>query len=339
MEFILDVRIQCCEGFGILQREEGGHVCTQDFCSIVAVPAAILTRGDAVRAATRFCKLPTKGWSARHKLSNLFFCKSSSQLHLCTSNCAKHNAIFLDGQLTCRVSGRVLGTERVAAYITMYAPRQKSLSVDPYLYRRDGSGSVDFSRSSLLRVATNVVHTLLFSKQRQYFELDKIKQLKARAKKKVTYFLKLCRLQRRTICYTDLLRINAFAMASSRIFVGLTQTNETASRLETTHANRILELWQKLINNTEMEKYCDNMGFFSVFCVSVLYLQKIGLPLATVQVLQRDRFLERALPEASNLCHYKISKNAFTNCKNAIRGALRRVLEEKRLAPEIFVVI
>ena len=156
--------------------------------------------------------------------------------------------------------------------------------------------------------------------------------------KKILYYLKLCRLQGRTICYTDLLRINAFAMASSRIFVGLTQTNETARRLESTHANRISQLWNKLIKNTDMKKYAENMAFFSVFCVATLYLQKTGLPLATVQVLQRDRFLEHALPEASNLCHYKISKNAFTNCKNAIRGALRRVLEEKKLSPHIFVV-
>jgi hypothetical protein len=338
MDFLHEIRKQCCEGFGILQRDDSAHVCCQDFCNIVAVPAVILTRGDSVRAATRFSNLPAKGWSGKHKLSNLFFCKSSSKLHVCSSECAKENAIFLDGQLTCRISGRVLGTERVAAYITVYAQRQKSLSVDPYLYRRDGSGSVDFSRSSLLRVATNVVHTLLFSKQRKYFELDKLKKLKKTARKKISYYCKLCRLQNKPICYTDLLRINAFAMASSRVFVGLTQAKDTSRKLESVHANRILQLWQKLIKHTEMRKNAENMTFFSIFCVAVLYIQKTGLPLATVQVLQRDRFLEHALPEASNLCYYKISKNNFTNCKNAIRGALRRVLEEKKLSPQCFVV-
>tara|TARA_B110000908_G_scaffold116961_1_gene137076 strand:+ start:268 stop:1179 length:912 start_codon:yes stop_codon:yes gene_type:complete len=303
------------------------------------VPAVVLTRGDAVRAATRFSKLPTSGWSAKHKLSNLFFCKSSSQLHLCSSVCAKSNAIFLDGQLTCRISGRVLGTERVAAYITVYAQRQKSLSIDPYLFRRDGSGSVDFSRSSLLRVATNAVHTLLFSKQRQYFELSKLKLLKKLARKKIAYFLKLCKVQGRIVIYTDLLRINAFAMGRPRVFVGLTPSQETARALESVHAHRILQIWNKLTKHTEMSKFSENVPYFATFCISVLYLQKTGLAAATVQILQRDRFLEHALPEASNLCYYGIVKNAFTNCKNAIRAALRTVVEEGQLSPQMFVVL
>lgn len=338
MNFLQDIRTQCCEGFGILARENESHICCQDFCCITAVPAVILTRGDFVKAATRFYTGSTKGWSAKNKLSNLFFCKSSSLLHLCSSECAKSTAIFLDGQLTCRISGRILGTERVAAFLTVYAPRQKSLALDPYLYRRDESGSVDFSRSSLLRVATNVVHTLLFSKQRQYFELNKIKKLRTTARKKINYFVKLCRLQKKSICFLDLLRINAFAMAASRVFVGLTQTTETARRLESTHASRVVQLWLILLKHTEISKYRENMKFFKTFCVAVLYLQKIGIPLATVQVLRKDHFLEHALPEASNLCYYKISKNDFTNSKNHIRLALRRALEEGKLSPQLFVV-
>lgn len=339
-KFLEEIRKQCCSSMDVIpQSEHIEHVCSQHVCSIIMVPATILTRGSKTHGCSRFCKeQPHEGsWTPRYKLSNLYFCKMSTALHICTLNCVKTNQINVDGQQMCRISGRIYGQEMVAPLVTQYAKKNKHLYLDPYKLIRT-SGGLNLSSSGFFNQAINVVHLLLFSRHRMYAEKNKLIKMKANARKKVLYYIKLSRQHKKQIVYTDLIRIYVYFMKLRHIYRGLVPSDSKRAYFETKYANRCIQLWNTLCKHSSIWKHKHHVKYFRVFVASVLYLMKSGLPMNSVQIIPRDKHLESSLPEANQLDYYNVPKNAFTCVKNDIQRAIRNIIEAKKISPHAIVL-
>jgi len=341
--FISEIRKQCCRGLDVLAREDvGDHACSQHTCTIISVPTNLYVRRGAMHACSPYCKQAPRhaesGWHPKFKLSTIYFCKNSTQIHVCSLNCLKTNPYVVGGLQMCRISGRIYGSELVSPLITQYSKKSKHMYMDPYKLLRNGSSTIDCATSRFFIQAVKVVNLLLFSRHRMYAEKNKLLKMKLNARKKVLYYVKLSRQHRKRIIYTDLIRIYLYFMNVRHIYRGLVPEPIIRKKLERKYADRCIELWNILCKHSFMKKNQNVMKYFQVFVVSCLYLMKSGLPMNSVQIIPKDPHLESSLPEANQLDFYNIPKNTFTSIKNDIQLAIRTIIEEKKISPHVLVL-
>lgn len=338
--FLDEIRQQCCTALDVIARPiDATHICSQHFCSIVNIPVHILTNRGKRHACSQYCqKRPHTAWRAAFKLSNLYFCKKSTAIHICTLNCVQTNPYTVDGLHMCRISGRIYGTEMIAPLVTQYAGKNKHMYIDPYKLLRSRDG-LNLNKSGFYNQAINVVNLLLFSRHRMYAEKNKLAKMKVYARKKVMYYVKLSRQRRKLIVYTDLIRIYVYFMNLRHIYRGLLPNDEKRAYLEEKYAKRCIRLWQILCTHSNVvAKHRHHVKYFRVFVAGVLYLMKTGLPMNSVQIIPRDKHLENSLPEANQLDYYNVPKNSFTCVKNDIQLAIRTIIEAKKISPHVLVL-
>ena len=339
--FIREIRTQCCKAHTKILRDDD-HMCSQNTCTILHIPAAVYVHKAKLHGCSKHCPkfphAPSTNYKAVHKLSNIFFCLNSSQLHVCTPKCRLHHLHTVDGQHMCRISGRIFAQELVMPLVIQYSKRAKHMYMDPYRLIRNKEMQIELQNNTLSSQSINVIHLLLFSKHRMYAEKNKLIKLRLFAKNKVLYYMKLCKLAQTPPILTDMIRIHVFFMNTRRIYKGLMPTECVQKQLKYKYSRRCQTLWKALCKYSFIKQHLHNMKYFHIFVASSLYIMKSGLPMNNVQIIPRDNYLESSLPEANQLDFYSIPKHSFTSVKNDIQRAIRNIIKERKISPHILAL-
>ena len=99
------------------------------------------------------------------------------------------------------------------------------------------------------------------------------------------------------------------------------------------YANQLIGYWKTVLFRTSLGKEMPSLFQFKAFAPACLYIMKLGLCMHGVYIIDHDRSLEAALPEANSLDTYGFSKPAFTQSKNNVLRAVREMIEVRKETP------
>lgn len=316
-------------------------MCSQQTCPMVHVPVFILRMGNRCHACSIFCPHHDTHCKMHRppvgKISTLYFCRRSGNVHWCSAKCIKETNCDVDAAEICRVSGLVYAQQHVSCF-GAHAARRRTRHIyrDPYSKHRAQNTRLSMTMrhgQSAYRCQTlNIIRTLLFSKRRRRAEVRKKHALVSEARKRVYAYYKLCKRHRRRIVYTDMICIYMHAFKTKHIFRGLFPSKTQQSTLENRYMERCVKMWNILKNMTSFHQEKMDMSFH-VFVASFLYIMKKGLPMNCVQIIPKDLYLETALPEANTLDTYGVDKRQFTTIKNNIQKSIREAIASKTVNP------
>jgi len=340
MSGVLEVQQQCCAAKRIIACDDE-HQCSRHDCNIERVAVTVLKHAAAYHFCTIHCPLRPHDASsvAVGKMSNVFFCTDSGQVHRCSKACIQGETEEIErGVRLCCVSGIVYGQEEVSLYKTQRSFRNVRLYCDPYSKHRGSSkqlSSVPQFESALRFQAMEVVRLLLFSNRRAYAERRKTLLSIAAAQKRLSSHTKQCHSVHQPVVFTHLVCI---ALHCGRKTHWKRPSASARSRIEQKCSDVVVNVWTVLRKHTVLRDRAHFGRMLPTLVASILYLMKSGLPMNNVQIIPKMFFLEAALPEANTLHAYGIARGQFTSIKNDIRNAIREAIHCKRLNPRALAV-
>ena len=294
------------------------HVCTVH-CCVDNPYASIVKRGGMDKVLWEWDSTQLGDVLVR-RINNMYVCKSSKKVHLCTVNCP-HKIMNDEHCLICPISGIQWNndTERTRSWknTAKCLPTITTIKSDPNRNCRDVNGSVIAGSQNLTMQACKLeVHTLLnamlFSQIRKQSEFAKYIEGSSMGQKRINKYSKHCQ-------YSGI-PVNVSTMCTLYINTVFKQPNffRTQNCIDhnilSQYTYTLVSYWKVLLGNIS----------FTQFIPSCMYLMRRGVRVDGVYVIAQCPPLDHALPEASTLDLYGIHKAQFTHTKNLILKVIRK---------------
>lgn len=314
------------------------HICHSQSCTMRHLPVEIHLLNSRFYIVCKFIK-PVPGLHPKNtlhkKLNSIFCCQSTGKIHYCHANCSGEK-ILCESIETCCITGMQFSSEQVRTY--GIANRvQTSMTADksdPLKYSRESNGTL--SKTSGVHnmkieqcklIAKNILHSFLFSVQRQNSELHKITELRRDAEKLVNKYKRHAEKSGRPKSYISMITIylNQMKKRPSKLRL-LQKTQREQDILIADYTKELIGTWKMLLYKTEQGKTSPSQFNFKIFVPACLYIMKNGMSINGQVIIRRSQFLSTCLPETNTLDVYSISKTPFTASKNNIMAAIRETI-------------
>lgn len=311
-----------------IQRKLGGtpHICT-DKCITRSLRVHIHEKdGEHIRWAGN-----NKPWmnksTFKRALQYVFVCQSSRTVHHCTRNCNLEPIPNNDHTLVCPVSGVQWDNEtevvRSWKLTSKCVPCIVSDKRDPNMFSRDDDGNVssvtlNIKDESCKRTVHKILQLLVCSQRRKVHELEKFRIGRQNALKQINRYTKYAKKKGFMNACTAM---NIYTSECFRRpnFLRIMHLYEPHLEEYTAHLYPIIMRFWKLM-------FKPRVFTFDVFVPAMLYIMQRGICVNTVEVIEPYPVLEIILPDANVLDEFNIVKSTFTQTKNAIRAAVRNML-------------
>lgn len=321
-----------------------GHVCNFKTCKIDNLKIEIHRNGDVYGIRAPYVKTPT--WITSETLVDtiysIYLCRNSGKIHYCHVNCDGDRITNAENCQVCCVSGIQYQSEAARSWkvesrcvASVVANKQ-----DPYMYSREQDGSVRLSgvhnmkTKQCLMIARETIHTLLFSQDRIRNERRKIDDVRKEADKLVNRYKRYTERHKQPLIYMNMITIYVAHIKKKPSHAHLIYKSKTEQDvLINKYASQLIGYWKTVLFRTSLGKEMPSLFQFKSFAPACLYIMKLGLCMHGVYIIEHDRYLDAALPEANSLDVYGISKPAFTQSKNNVLRAVREIIEARKETP------
>jgi hypothetical protein len=297
----------------------GDHVCTVNCC--IDNPFAIIVKRNAVEKVLWEWDKPNTGDVLVRRINNIYVCKSSKNVHLCTSDCP-NKIMNKEHCLICPISGIQWNndTERTRSWknTAKCLPTIITIKSDPNKFCRDVNGSVISGSQNLTMQACKLeveklLDLMLFSQIRKQSEFSKYIEGSSMGHKRINKYTKHCQYLNVPVNVSTMCTLYVNTVFKQPNFFRIQKEIENDA-VRTQYTNILVAYWKTLLRCT----------MFDLFIPSCLYLMRSGVCVDGVYVIEQCSQLERVLPEASTLDLYGIQKAQFTHTKNLILKEIRQ---------------
>jgi|TARA_B110001452_G_scaffold266780_1_gene274574 hypothetical protein len=295
------------------------HTCTETCC--IDNPSAVIVKRNGYNKVLWEWNKPMVGDTFVQRVNNIYVCKSSRKVHLCTSACP-HKIMNDEHCLICPISGMQWNndTERTRSWknTAKCLPTITTIKSDPNKFCRDINGSVISGSQNLTMQACklevdNLLKLMLFSQIRKQSEFSKYIDGRNTGHKRINKYAKHCQLLGKPVNISTMCTLYVNTVFKQPNFFRTQQTIDTSS-IYTQYTNILIAYWKVLLINHS----------FKLFIPSCLYLMRSGVCVDGIYVIDQCVHLENILPEASTLDLYGIHKAQFTHTKNLILKEIRQ---------------
>lgn len=295
------------------------HVCTEE-CSIDNPNAMLVCRNGVNKVLWEWDRPRVRDVLVR-RINNIYVCKSSKRVHLCTSDCP-NKIMNKEHCLICPISGIQWNndTERTRSWrnTAKCLPTIVTIKSDPNKFCRDNNGTVISGSQNLTIQACkieveNLMNLMLFSQIRKQSEFSKYLEGKNTGHKRINKYAKHCQYNEAPINVSTMCTLYVNTVFKQSNFFRVQHALDK-SEVYTQYTSMLVAYWKVLLKNLA----------FSLFVPSCLYLMRSGVCVDGVYVIKQCVQLERILPEASTLDLYGIQKAQFTHTKNLILKEIRQ---------------
>ena len=279
---------------------------------------------EKVHLCTKWCNLHPKWCNDKNlvtTVNDMYINNKTKCYHICSENC-NGKKIFSDGVCTCTISGlRYTNTSWVNSYRSNHE------------YHRTSNTTVRVEQEHLQTISAHTISRLLFSNKRKEWEIKRQYDTLKEIKKKWVKYQRHCEKKNIVVdaMYMIHLALHVKKRKSNRIYN--IPDEETQKIIIDFYTTRVSVIWQKLKNLTNFSQIGKKTTNNESFITAVLYIMRKGLTMNDVTIINKDLFLETALPEANALDQWDIAKTHFTSCKNMIYASLRDALTIHYISP------
>lgn len=295
------------------------HICTER-CSIDNPSAIIVKRNGFNKVLWEWDK-PMAEDVFVQRINNIYVCKTSKKVHLCTSTCP-HKIMNKEHCLICPISGMQWNndTERTRSWknTAKCLPTITTIKSDPNKFCRDVNGSVISGSQNLTMQACKIevealLQMMLFSQIRKQSEFSKYLEGRNTGHKRINKYAKHCQFLKAPVNVSTMCTLYVNTVFKHPNFFRVQQEIDTISICKQ-YTHTLVAYWKVLLKNQ-----C-----FKLFIPSCLYLMRSGVCVDGVYVIDQCVQLDKILPEASTLDLYGIQKAQFTHTKNLILKEIRQ---------------
>lgn len=317
------------------------HTCNCKVCDIENVIGWMYKDPNEGKIKVCYEKPTTK---KRKKITNLYICKQTGQVHWCHSQCNGQRATSVDQGCVCTISGIRYESERADTWIPQYritATAQEHR--DPHAIRMSegeysAQSAASYRSQQHIGYANTTIKLLVFSKRRLYAEQRKYFEQRQAAEKLVSKYAKSCERQRQPVKFTNMVTLYINQIQRRRVFHGLLPKKNKLETIVKAYSQRVCIFWNIIIQKTPMGKSSSSLFSFKSFVAAALYIMKRGMYCSGLEIIPKDYYLESVLPEANTLDHYDVNKPTFTQAKNNIMRAIREAIETYRINPKTLLM-
>lgn len=301
-----------------LMKCKSDHVCTVH-CAVDNPYASIVKRGGVDKVLWEWDSTQPGDVFVRG-INNIYVCKASRQVHLCTVDCP-HKIMNNEHCLICPISGIQWNndTERTRSWknTAKCLPTIATIKSDPNKNCRDVNGSVIAGSQNLTMQACklevrNLLHMMLFSQIRKQSEFAKYLEGSSTGQKRVNKYAKHCQHSGVPINICTMYTLYVNTVFKQRNFF---RTQHSIDHdILTQYTDMLVSYWKVFMAHLP----------FLQFIPSCMYLMRSGVRVDGVYVIEQCPPLDNVLPEASTLDLYGIQKAQFTHIKNLILKEIRK---------------
>jgi hypothetical protein len=318
------------------------HVCNSKICNIENLLIEIHTDGERHGIRCKYVK-PEK-WITDEtfvkRVYSIYLCKNTGKIHHCHSQCDGGRITNHDNCQVCLISGVQYESETVRSWqiSSRCVPTVIQDKRDPLMFSRseDGrlrkSGVHNIKITQCVNITKDVLKRLLFSQKRIKYEKHKYNESKRESEKNVNKYRRHCERSNKPKCYLHVMTIYISHMQSKPMFTHLIRKTPVEQEiLILKYTKLVISYWKMFIDKTTAK----NTSFsFRLFVPACLYIMRVGLAMSGVQIIEKSRYLESALPDANGLHLYEISKPSLTHGQKQILKAIRETVEKQICNPK-----
>ena len=276
--------------------------------------------------------------------SDLYVCRGTGALHVCSDSCDGARVINADGESICAISGIAYGGAPSSGWRAQATGLKVSKyeRADPLRFQRRYDGSLRAetdaplggAQENQVHMAQGIIHELLYSERRLLAEQRKNLELHQESEKLVNKYRRNCDRSRRPKVFMDMVILYTNRMKRKHRYHGLIPKHIDRHASTSALTRVCVNLWNAILRTTPLGRASPNLFPLRDFVPAALYIMKQGLPMADVEIVEKNFYLEATLPEANTLDFYRINKPMFTQMKNNITRAIREAVDQRHVSPQ-----
>jgi hypothetical protein len=320
----------------IIKSKSVAHQCNAKICKIENLTVEV--HADGTRQGIRCKYIKPEPWMSEKtvtkRIYGIYLCKNTGKIHHCHAQCDGGRITNHDNCQVCVVSGVQYESETVHSWqiSSRCVPTVIQDKRDPLMFSRseDGrlrnSGVHNIKITQCVNITKDILQKLLFSTKRIKYERHKVNDMKREAEKHVNKYKRHCERTNKPKCYMHVMTIYVTQMKKKPMFTHLIRkTKEEQTEIIGKYTRLVIGYWKMFITQTVAK----NTSFsFRLFVPACLYIMRIGLAMSGVQIIDKSRYLESALPDANGLHLYEINKPSLTHGQKQILKAIRETVEK-----------